>query len=88
MRDGTRIATDLTLPNTSSDTFACVFHQTRYHRSSNLWWPLRWLVNRGAPVDPINHEYKQAFLKSGFAVCSVDIRGTGASFGRFLCTCT
>ena len=86
MADGTRIAVDLTMPSGVPDEtrIACVLHQTRYHRSADLWWPFRWLVNRGAPVDAINHEFKQQFVRSGFAVVSVDIRGSGASFGRFI----
>jgi hypothetical protein len=43
---------------------------------------LRWPFNRltkGRPVDLINFELKAALLDGGYALCSIDVRGTGTS---------
>ena len=85
MPDGTLLAIDVSLPPSADPAamFQTVLHQTRYHKSSMLWRPLRALLNRGGPVDVINHLYKSEFIRAGMAVVSVDVRGTGASFGTF-----
>ncbi len=59
----------------------CILHQSRYHRSISLRWPFRCLVNRGRPFSLLNTKYFHRMLAEGFAVVSIDMRGTGASFG-------
>ena len=42
-----------------------------------LRWPLKKFTN-GRPVDLINFELKAALLAAGYAVVTIDVRGTGA----------
>ena len=42
-----------------------------------LRWPLKRFTN-GRPVDLINFELKAALLAAGYAVVTIDVRGTGA----------
>ncbi len=46
-------------------------------RATELRWPLR-LLTRGRAVDLVNLELKAALVNGGFAVVTVDVRGTGA----------
>ncbi|KAF0686705.1 Aste57867_21547 [Aphanomyces stellatus] len=83
MRDGTRIAIDLYLPE-KKDTVTslpCILHQSRYFRSIALRWPWRLFVNQGRPFNFINAGYFKRMLADGYAIVSMDVRGTGASFG-------
>ncbi len=48
-------------------------------RATELRWPLR-LLTRGRAVDLVNLELKAALVNGGFAVVTVDVRGTGAGF--------
>lgn len=41
-----------------------------------LRWPLKKYTN-GRPVDLINFELKAALLAAGYAVVTIDVRGTG-----------
>jgi hypothetical protein len=45
-------------------------------RGMRLRWPLKKFTN-GRPVDPINFELKAALLAAGYAVVTIDVRGTG-----------
>ena len=89
MRDGTRIAADVILPPASrledGATIPCVFHQTRYYRQFRTRKALRLLESY--PFDPINLQFKKAFTAAGFAVVSIDVRGSGASFGQWTAPC-
>ncbi len=49
----------------------------RYMRGMRLRWPLKKFTN-GRPVDLINFELKAALLAAGYAVVTIDVRGTGA----------
>ena len=49
-------------------------------RATQLRWPLR-LLSRGHAVDLVNLELKAALVNGGYAVVTVDVRGTG---GRHL----
>jgi X-Pro dipeptidyl-peptidase (S15 family) len=85
LRDGVRIAVDVWLPKAAlaaSGTLPCIFHQARYYRSTALRWPLNRLINGGKPINFINHMAFQSFLSKGMAIVSIDVRGTGASFGE------
>lgn len=75
MRDGTRLAVDVWLPTGHSDAvprFGAVVRATRY-----------WRAAVGA-ADTSAHEGEIAlFAARRLALVTVDVRGTGASFGRW-----
>jgi uncharacterized protein len=79
MRDGIKIAIDLTLPEgiPSAEKIPALLSQTRYWRSSELRPPFNWFIK--LPVNPQN----AYFLSRGYALVAVDVRGTGASFGSW-----
>ena len=87
MSDGVKIAADLYLPLNpqSGPSYPCILHQSRYQRSTTLHWPFHYLVNGGRPFNLINTNYFKAFLDQGLAVISMDVRGSGASFGHMTC---
>ena len=51
--------------------------QARYYRSFKIWKVLGKPVN----INPICHRYFNACLKRNMAIVSMDVRGSGASFG-------
>ena len=55
----------------------------RYMRATELRWPLR-LLSRGRAVDLVNLELKAALVNGGYAVVTVDVRGTGAALAALL----
>ncbi len=55
----------------------------RYMRATELRWPLR-LLSRGRAVDLVNLELKAALVNGGYAVVTVDVRGTGAASAALL----
>jgi len=71
MRDGTRIAVDYALPMglKKNEKVPAIIYQTRYWRSMFLM--------------PGLSETDKALVRHGYAVVLVDVRGTGASFGRW-----
>lgn len=81
-RDGTSLALDVLLPSPEGTSRGAIFYQTRYMRGIQLRWPLSKLV-AGRGMDFVSVELKNCFLAAGYAVVSLDIRGTGASFGKF-----
>ena len=87
MSDGVDIAVDVLRPEGSAAgaSLPCILHQTRYYRQWRLRKPLRALES--FPMDPINLSFKKAFVSSGFAVVTIDVRGTGASFGQWEAPC-
>ncbi len=78
MRDGVRIAVDLSLPENlrPGDKIPALIRQTRYYRSFDLGWRLRF-ATRNWPSQ------RKVFVGHGYAWLDVDVRGTGASFGRW-----
>ncbi len=76
MRDGVRIAADIYLPGglAPGAKLPAILEQTRYHRS-NLYAPEAQGLDKPS-------RYIAPFVRSGYAVVFVDVRGTGASFGR------
>ena len=84
MSDGCEIAVDVILPPKGGKV-PCVFHQTRYYRQWRLRKMLRPLET--FPMDPINLAFKKAMISRGFAIVSMDVRGTGASFGQWTSPC-
>ncbi|CAM9230059.1 unnamed protein product, partial [Laminaria digitata] len=53
----------------------------RYYRSATLRWPFSLIVNGGKPISFINDPFFKSFLSHDMILVSVDVRGTGASFG-------
>jgi len=76
MRDGVRIAVDVYLPAglQAGDRLPTILHQTSYHRSHQLRWPVSLLMDRPGPL-------VELFVTRGYAWVDVDARGSGASFG-------
>lgn len=74
-RDGTRLAVDVLLPakRAPGAKFPALVELTRYWRASEN-------LRTGKPKSPLD-EWERAFLKHGYAVVTVDVRGSGASFG-------
>jgi putative CocE/NonD family hydrolase len=78
MRDGVKIAVDLSLPAGLKDgeRIPAILRQTRYFRSLDIGWPLSWLSGREPSA-------QKMYATHGYAWVDVDARGTGASFGRW-----
>lgn len=85
-RDGQQLAVDLYLPPAhvrNGQKIPAVFHQARYCRSFLLRWPLS-LFFPHSNFSLVANQFGHDIVKSGqMAFVSVDIRGTGASTGRF-----
>ena len=83
MRDGVRLAADVWLPHSQDRPAATILRQTRYFRSIQLRSPFNWL-NRNQPIDHsgLYAKRRRRFLQAGYAWVDVDVRGSGASFGR------
>lgn len=75
MRDGIKIAVDLYLPKDlqEGETIPAILMPTRYWRRWEFQWPVSMLVNTSF--------HRAMFVDYGYAVVSIDARGTGASFG-------
>jgi len=81
MRDGVRIAVDHRVPGTRPAP--AILHQTRYLRSLAP----RGLPGRLLPVGnlfDVHRSIRRRFLAAGYAWVDVDVRGTGASGGRWV----
>jgi len=77
MSDGTRIAVDLYLPvDRGRERLPSILQQNRYWRSYRLRGPLDAFELR-------QHELATDFVHHGYAYVSADVRGSGASFGRW-----
>lgn len=76
MRDGVRLAVDLHLPANLSpqDRLPAIVVATRYWRKLDVRRGFAWL-------EAGTTKAMQFFVERGYAVLSVDVRGTGASFG-------
>lgn len=81
MRDGVKIAVSLHLPSDlkKGEKLPTIFHQTRYWRSIDLRWPINLFSSRF--IDLYGKMIKNIVLNR-YAVVNIDVRGTGASFGR------
>jgi uncharacterized protein len=82
MPDGTALAADLWLPEANADRrgFPTILRQTRYYRRV-----ARKPLGRWVPPETFDlyASTRQRFLAAGYAWLDVDVRGTGASFGRW-----
>ena len=82
MSDGVKIAISLYLPThiKKGERVPTMLHQTRYWRSLEYRWPLS-LIKETKPRGLMG-TYAKRFLANGYAWVDVDVRGSGASFGR------
>ncbi|MBZ0253766.1 MAG: CocE/NonD family hydrolase, partial [Candidatus Methylomirabilis sp.] len=83
MRDGVRIAVDLHLPGDlrAGEKVPTILRQTRYGRSVEpraLWKRLR-----AERLFDVYARTRARFLAHGYAWVDADVRGSGASFGRY-----
>ena len=81
MRDGIKLAVDVYLPASwqTGQRLPTMFHQTRYWRAMAYRWPLSAFTEtlpRG-----LTGQYATRFMANGYAWVSIDVRGSGASFG-------
>lgn len=81
MRDSILLATDVYLPadRAPGEQFPTVLYQTRYIRSIEAIGLFRWLKH---PIfGQISEDEVRFWIRHGYAVVLVDVRGTGASTG-------
>jgi putative CocE/NonD family hydrolase len=79
MRDGVRLAADIIRPalagRVEEKPLPAIFTHTRYRRAA---------VNREGKIESeADSPLSQAFLKHGYIIVVVDVRGSGASFGTW-----
>jgi len=78
MRDGVKIAIDLSLP-VGATKLPTIVRQTRYFRSIDPTPIGAWLGE--SRTDPVNGRMRNFFVARGYAWIDVDVRGSGASTG-------
>jgi hypothetical protein len=85
MRDGIRLAVDIELPKglPADEKIPAILQQTRYWRNSELKPPLSWFHLSANDLPSSIKKMKRFFIDRGYAVVTVDVRGTGASFGAW-----
>jgi uncharacterized protein len=83
MQDGVRLAVDVYLPKSvpPGERLPALLMQNRYWRAAMPRWPLRWFIDDLEALLPEYRDFKPFFVRRGFALVNVDVRGTGASFG-------
>lgn len=83
MRDGTRLAIDVTLPTAArpGDKLPTILRQTRYFRSVEMPRALDFRASRDA--FDIVAPTRERFLAQGYAWVDVDVRGSGVSSGSW-----
>lgn len=77
-RDGVKLAADVLLPKglPPDEKIPTILIQTRYWRSMEARAPFKWFLNLAT-----NPLLCKNMVKYGYALVSLDVRGTGASFG-------
>eukprot|EP01130_Rhizamoeba_saxonica_P015873 TRINITY_DN7211_c0_g1_i1.p2 TRINITY_DN7211_c0_g1~~TRINITY_DN7211_c0_g1_i1.p2 ORF type:complete len:588 (-),score=135.92 TRINITY_DN7211_c0_g1_i1:207-1970(-) len=84
MRDGVQLAVDVYLPWEDSENTvdACptIVHLTRYYRRFSVYWPFSLLL--GDHMNMRSIKYIEKFVPEGYVWVTVDVRGTGASYGN------
>ncbi len=79
MRDGVRLAADIIRPakagKAEEKPLPAIFTHTRYHRAN--------VGKDGKIVSEADSPLSQVFLKYGYVIVVVDVRGSGASFGTW-----
>lgn len=82
MEDGAQLAVSIFLPKNREEgqQFPTILHQTRYWRGLDLRWPFQGMTDIGPPSLYIIASCR-ALVQQGYALVSVDARGSGASTG-------
>lgn len=80
MKDGVKLAVNVYLPKglKEGEKIPTILYQTRYWRAIGFRWPWNAFFEM-IPSTP-NFNMKE-FVLSGYALVTVDVRGTGASYG-------
>ncbi len=90
MRDGVRLAVDVTFPAEDGEiadgSFPVVWTYTRYHRNRGAL--LRYSTPEGEEPPNVeslvdDNEHLQLLVRNGYIVAAAQVRGGGASFGAF-----
>ncbi len=84
MRDGVQLAADILLPRNLEPEarLPAIVAQTRYWRSPELRAPFKWLLEPSR-LNPYVKDFIPFFTGQGYALVTVDVRGTGASYGHW-----
>jgi putative CocE/NonD family hydrolase len=85
MDDSVRLAVNVYLPKglKKGEKIPAVLYQTRYWRAVGFKWPFKWFMKMVPSTEnfpPLN------FVKYGYALVTVDVRGSGASEGHKMLT--
>lgn len=85
MDDGVRLAVNVYLPKgvRKDGKLPTILYQTRYWRAVGFKWPFNWfmkMVPSTPNFDPLD------FVRYGYALVTVDVRGSGASEGEKMLT--
>jgi uncharacterized protein len=85
MDDGIRLAVNVYLPKgiDKGEKLPTILYQTRYWRAVGFKWPFKWFMKM-VPSTP-NFEPLD-FVRYGYALVTVDVRGSGASEGHKMLT--
>jgi len=85
MDDGIRLAVNVYLPKgiRKGQKLPTILYQTRYWRAVGFKWPFKWFMKM-VPSTP-NFEPLD-FVRYGYALVTVDVRGSGASEGHKMLT--
>lgn len=80
MRDGVKIAVSVYTPRRmdSTEGLPTILLQTPYHRATDFRFP--WNLLKPPPSGPSPNT--KPLVRAGYAYVTVDVRGTGASFGH------
>mmetsp|Transcript_19051 Transcript_19051/g.31874 ORF Transcript_19051/g.31874 Transcript_19051/m.31874 type:complete len:681 (+) Transcript_19051:79-2121(+) len=93
MSDGVQLAVDVYLPNNYKEEdgikYPTVLHLTRYNRRYKIKWPASWMGAQSINIRSMKLVHRFVTIPVAesssnsipYAVVSVDVRGTGASFG-------
>lgn len=84
MRDGVRLAADVHLPKglKPGERTATILHMSRYYRSLDIKGVWRPFFGAGF-YTVTERDMRERMVKAGYSWVDVDVRGTGASFGRW-----
>ena len=85
MDDGVRLAVNVYLPKglKKGEKIPAILYQTRYWRAVGFKWPFKWfmkMIPSTANFRPLD------FVKYGYGLVTVDVRGSGASEGYKMLT--
>ena len=90
MRDGVKLAVDITFPAMGGEKvegqFPVVWTHSRYHRNPGAL--AQYFAGEGEEVPEVNSQVDanpglQMLVKHGYIVAAVQVRGGGASYGRY-----